>query len=433
MKILKSLIIVGLLTGLCLSEPVARVDKLYLEGNLFHKEDSNAEWYRSHLEQDAEIGYHFRTKPDSMASIRFFLGGKASLGKGCEIEIYSETEGKVVSQGIHLKKGTFWAKFDKQKEAPIKIKTAGGVMGIRGTEFVVQVRDDGSTKLSLIEGSVEVDPDEGGDYAATPGDEVVYSPDEEIKYQSYSQEELDQRLRTDLGEAYYELRNALSEVRQSLRESQIVLRQARIQVKTSLVSARMASIEGRDALRNAEAEAGLSPDAFNDAKATLDRLDQLLKHEEGNGPPEAGPTTDDILADAQALLKSQSDELEDDPTVASIPPDEPEISSSGIPKNIPVAKSHPTVEWESLDADKYAVLFLDPKDEKIVHWVAETEQLSYTHPDDAEPLRSGVYRMRVIPLEESGDIKEAAEAVEYFFRVETVSQNPQSKSTFAAK
>ena len=160
MKIKHIICALALATSLVAAEPVAQVEKMYGQENLFRQQTETAQWYRSFLEQNASIGNHFKTDKGSWANIRFFLGGKLSLGKDCEVEIVSEREGEVVREAIHLKKGTFWAKFDKQKTHPVKIRTAGGVMGIRGTEFVVQLLPDGSTKLSLLEGDVGSKPTE---------------------------------------------------------------------------------------------------------------------------------------------------------------------------------------------------------------------------------------------------------------------------------
>ena len=126
MKIKHIICALALSTSLLAAEPVAQVEKMYGQENLFRQKTEAAQWYRSFLEQNASIGNHFKTDPGSWANIRFFLGGKLSLGKDCEVEIVSEREGEVIREAIHLKKGTFWAKFDKQKAHPVKIRTAGG-------------------------------------------------------------------------------------------------------------------------------------------------------------------------------------------------------------------------------------------------------------------------------------------------------------------
>ena len=108
MKTMQILSLFMLLTTVALAEPVAWVAKLYGDKNLRRQQTRTSPWYRAFLEQEVEIGNRFETDSKSMASIKFLLGGKASLGKGSQIEIVSESGVKI----IELKRGIFWARFD---------------------------------------------------------------------------------------------------------------------------------------------------------------------------------------------------------------------------------------------------------------------------------------------------------------------------------
>lgn len=392
MKIIKATLIWILLTGTLVSaQPVAWVQKLYGEKNLAYKESENGKWYRAFLDQNAPVGTHFKTDPNTSASIMFFLGGKAVLDKGSEIKIISERNIDTISQGLELKQGTFWAKFDKQKEAPVKIKTAGGVMGIRGTEFVVQVAQDGSTKLSLLEGDVLVQAKNGESFEAQPGNEVTFGPSEPLLHRLYKLEELNQRLESDLGPGFKELRDSLREFRQSWRESRVAVRTGLLEARQGLQEARLAALTGDDRTRRRLERRGTAREGLDAAQASLDKLDSLLGSFE---TAENSAGSEDVY--------NQGSVAQDD----TLPPQ---------PEEPIVLDEHPTVSWSLDEGEKYSVLFLDPKDDKIIHWVDETKEQTYTHPPDAKPLAPGEYRFRVIPLDNSGKV--AGEAVEGRFRV----------------
>lgn len=220
-SLLRSLFFVALLSLAATAEPVARVQSIEGAGNLFVQRKAATKWFRAHKEMAAEVGDHLRTDEKSLATLRFLLGGRANLDKGSEIAIISNRDVDVVSRTISLKKGTFWAQFDKQK-TPVKIQTAGGVMGIRGTEFVVQVDDEGNTVLSMLEGEVEVDPAVGSTTRALPGSRVSFGPDTEISVLFEKLDELRQQLEAELP-ALSELQDALDQVDDAMDLTQVQL------------------------------------------------------------------------------------------------------------------------------------------------------------------------------------------------------------------
>ena len=315
------------------------------------------------------------------------------MDKGCEIKIISERDVDVISQGVELKKGTFWAKFDKQKEAPVRIKTAGGVMGIRGTEFVVQVQEDGSTKLSLLEGDVLVRAKNGESFEAKPGHEVTFGADTPLLAKLYELEELNSRLRAELGPAFVEMRDALREFRESWRENKVAVRTGVLQAQTGLLMARQAALVGDDATRRQFERGGEAREGLDTARDSLKDLDKLLEGLDAKGDP----------SDSQPRNGPN-----------------PEVVAGGpggiVEQTTPLAVGeHPTVAWNLKEGEQYAVLFLDPVDDEAIYWVGETTASTYTHPDDAKPLEPGEYRYRVIPLDREGEV--VGKALEGRFRV----------------
>jgi uncharacterized cupin superfamily protein len=383
MKYMQIFCLLAFLTSGVMGEPVARVDKLHGAKKLEVQKANTSKWYRAHLEQDANIKDLFRTDPDSLASIMFFLGGKASMGKNSKIQIISEKGINVLGPGVELQEGVFWARFnlknkpDGNQPAPIQVKTAGGVMGIRGTEFVVQIDENGFTKLSLLDGDVDINPDEGEAFQAKPGNEVTFGPNTPLLHQALAVADLRANLKRDLGPAYEELQNALNELTSRIRELKLEKREAAIYSSTDGLTARYYELVGDTASRNAAVDVKKSRDEHTALSESANDLEAMLKRLENKG-------------------KTQE------------------------PERVLTTNSHPTLNWDIDKADRYAVVLLDLEDDDIVHWVDETPDTRYAHPQDAEPLQPGLYRYRIIPMSEEGEV--SGVALEGQFRVDGVSQ-----------
>jgi hypothetical protein len=212
-----SWVVVVLLTGSLWAQPkpVATVESIAGDGRLLYQDAGKPSWFRAFVDMENYLGQHLKTDAGSMATLRFKLGGLANLSRGSEIEIVGERDVQSVGNTLLLKSGSLWAKVDKQKKE-LQIKTAGGVMAIKGTEFVVQVQENGDTKLSLLEGSVVVQPDLGESYQAEPGSEVIFGRGRPLVAQLRSTRELLQKLRQDLGDNFFEMRQNLQQTRQQM-------------------------------------------------------------------------------------------------------------------------------------------------------------------------------------------------------------------------
>ena len=75
-------------------------------------------------------------------------------------------KGKMVT---HLSKGVIRFISGKMSKQGVKIMTPTAVIGIRGTDFIVSVDDDGSTSISVEEGEVDVASIGGNDGATSVG------------------------------------------------------------------------------------------------------------------------------------------------------------------------------------------------------------------------------------------------------------------------
>lgn len=136
-------------------------------------------WYAAWPELRSRLLDHVRTGHKSVATLEFDVGGRVGVNQDSEIQIVGERQVESVGQEgfrrIVLKAGGIWARVTRQR-SELQVQTSGGVMGIKGTEFVVEATTDGPTTLSVLEGSVEVRPAVGETVLAEAGTRVTFDP-----------------------------------------------------------------------------------------------------------------------------------------------------------------------------------------------------------------------------------------------------------------
>ena len=148
-------------------DPVARVIKISEGGRLDYSRGDD-KWYQAYLEMKDYKDDQLRTNENTFGSIEFYTGGQIGINKGSTVEITSDDTANI----INLKGGGLWGKMAKQKEKPVKIRTSSGVMGIRGTEFVITDGAEG-TEVSVLEGVVEATPEGGETVTLNAGDSTT--------------------------------------------------------------------------------------------------------------------------------------------------------------------------------------------------------------------------------------------------------------------
>lgn len=118
----------------------------------------------------------FTTDANTAAALELDLGGRVAIKPNSSIEVVSERSVKDASKTVKklkVNKGGVWAKCGQMKES-LEIQTTGGVMGIKGTEFIVDTTSSGNTTVSLLEGSIEVSDPSGKPIGTMkPGDQWV--------------------------------------------------------------------------------------------------------------------------------------------------------------------------------------------------------------------------------------------------------------------
>lgn len=111
-------------------------------------------WFQAYPSMATNLGEKMKSDAATTATLEFAIGGRAVISPGTEIEIVGQRDIETVGNKVVVKSGKMWAKIDKQS-SQLQIQTAGGTMGIEGTEFVVEV-DGAETDLSMLEGTVSV-------------------------------------------------------------------------------------------------------------------------------------------------------------------------------------------------------------------------------------------------------------------------------------
>jgi hypothetical protein len=115
------------------------------------------------------------TADESALVVKFSDGSKLTLGENSKLVIdrYVYNPGGDSAQALTLTKGAFRFLSGQMPKSNVQIKTPAVSIGIRGTELVFDVLDDGETEMSTITGQADVT--DGG------GETLTVNPDESIQ------------------------------------------------------------------------------------------------------------------------------------------------------------------------------------------------------------------------------------------------------------
>ena len=119
-----------------------------------------ARWDPAYTNQVLDAGNRIRTDRNSQALLRFSDLETIRIGPRSLIRIESKGERK---SGFDFFKGVLYF-FHRDKPDEFEVRTPQMAAIIRGTEFTLEVADDGTTTLSLLDGEVRVtNPQSGSD------------------------------------------------------------------------------------------------------------------------------------------------------------------------------------------------------------------------------------------------------------------------------
>lgn len=109
-------------------------------------------WHKLKSGVKVFVGDSIRTGLRSTAEIKYDDETRTRIGSRSNIVV---TDNKIT-----INKGYIWGKVDKHKTKGLKIVTSNAVASIVGTEFFVEVNDDKSTTITVLEGEISVSPKE---------------------------------------------------------------------------------------------------------------------------------------------------------------------------------------------------------------------------------------------------------------------------------
>ena len=352
-----AMLVAGLFISPTLADnAVARVTKISEKGRLDYVRDGRK--FQAYIDMKDFVNDVLITDANTFGSIEFFTGGQIGINKNSQIEITSANQVNT----INIKSGGIWSKMATQKQ-PLQIRTSSGVMGIKGTEFVVTETPEG-TELSVLEGQVEATPAEGGaPIQVMPGMTVL------LKLKSVEV--------VTQGEP--------EALRKSIRES--------------------SEWRGFDtALSWAGTISSYSPVPLGSTGSAI-----------STGGYYASRTVDLIDNPAQTLANEAINQVSSR-TGFGLPgvsigggkktPDYPHelTPDSQASPGSPQPADALNFSWKGIKkADKYAVLISKDAEANDLVWTGETKEPQITYPKEAAPLTSGTYYWRVIGLNKKGD------------------------------
>lgn len=127
------------------------------------------------LEDDVYLNEVVETGEESALVVKFSDGSKLTLGENAKIVIDKYVYNPSTSTGeqaVTLTKGAFRFLSGSVPKANVKITTPTVTIGIRGTELIFDVADDGETEMSTVSGEADA-TDGSGETLTVAADESV--------------------------------------------------------------------------------------------------------------------------------------------------------------------------------------------------------------------------------------------------------------------
>ncbi|HOO56948.1 MAG TPA: FecR family protein [bacterium] len=129
-------------------------------GDAGYRESEDAEWEPVELDMCLYIGDELRTKADSALALMFTEEIEVRVDAFSVFKVRAmEGEGEQPNS-LDLKSGQAWAKVEKLEQnaqhSKFEIRTPTAIAGVRGTEFNVEVDEEGNSTVHVLDGTVSV-------------------------------------------------------------------------------------------------------------------------------------------------------------------------------------------------------------------------------------------------------------------------------------
>lgn len=357
----------------CFAEDLPKVaDVAEIKGTLEVKKPSETAWSAATVKMPAYIQDQFKTDANSVADLEFLVGGHVGINKNTIIEITGVRDAKDVTkksltQKIILKAGAIWAKFSGQDKS-LQFQTQGGVLAIKGTEFVVEENAAAKeTKIYVLEGEVAyTTPKE--EITAKAGDKITIPWENVPVVKHYKPEELKNECKNNFAELYEGIKNILQ-----------------------FVSMAQSFAGGSVVDTSSLGYACMAVDVINNPAEAIKNYAVSTASSYVPGP------FGSVISGA-ASSESQQEKKPDFPT--SLSPDQTEISDL-----------NPYFSWKAYEgADSYLVLLSPKEDMKDLYWSQQITSTSVQYPSWAKTLEKGVkYYWRVIAASKDKPVSKASQ------------------------
>lgn len=123
------------------------------------------------------------TGDESALIIKFSDGSKLTLGENAKVIIdkYVYNPGGESAQSLTLTKGAFRFLSGSMPKNQVQIKTPAVTIGIRGTELIFDVADDGETEMSTLEGQADATDGGGETLTVNPEESIIAGPNRRFR------------------------------------------------------------------------------------------------------------------------------------------------------------------------------------------------------------------------------------------------------------
>ncbi|MBI3929419.1 MAG: FecR domain-containing protein [Armatimonadetes bacterium] len=384
-----SMLSLALLAGPALAKPApdAVAQVIEIKGKQKLDYQRGTDWKTAYVYMDNKVKDKLRTDAETVAALEFLMGGRVGINKNTVLTIVSE--GEASAQGargvkkIVLEAGGIWAKVGKRTET-LEIQTHGGVMGIKGTEFVIETQENGTTSVAVMEGQVEVSDLEGKKLAdVNPGEKFIMPyKDVPVKKTYDSPESLREEIKSS--QEWQDFQEAMAWVSMITAYTPVAL--------PSAVGAvgYLASVDfERDPVGSAEALANAASSAGAHVPSEVGWGFSIARHAQSNEPKKP-----------------------DFPTGLS-----PDDSRDGGKVAGP-----PSFRWDPMEgAAGYVVMVgTDENFEQALVWAAKVKETAATYPSEAQPLQAGQrYYWRLIPTDGEWKALEGKRGSQTYFEVQS--------------
>lgn len=177
-----TLLVLGVfsLQGGLAAAPLAEIVSLSGKGD--YRRSADEPWSAARVQQALENGHTVRTLDASSMSLLFVDQTQIKLGADALFQLRQQDRAGAAQ--LELKRGRSWSQTksaalrERSTGAPgevLTVTTPAGVAAIRGTEWAIEVADNGLTTVTVLEGRVEFGNDHG-QVTINPNEEAVTQP-----------------------------------------------------------------------------------------------------------------------------------------------------------------------------------------------------------------------------------------------------------------